>query len=152
MLIFKTQPRSDYLFESQQSTKEVWRQVLFKGYGWSAHGESAFYGIRALLTTGEHGKSLMLYLFGHKVKQFQLNLKLFVIACVLKALKYCHVKQYSQFCCDSVMVINISIHDSVKVLFMSPCFQQKNTFDVLTFIQMRTVLTHKKQDLFKVED
>ena len=51
------------------------------------------------------------------------------------------------------MVINISIHDSVKKLFMSSqCFQQKNinTFDALTFIQMCTVLTDKKHDLFKV--
>ena len=41
------------------------------------------------------------------------------------------------------MVINISIHDSVKKLFMPQSFQQKNinTFDVLTFIQIRTVLT-----------
>ena len=38
------------------------------------------------------------------------------------------------------MVINISIHDSVKKLFMSQCFQQKNinTFDVLTLIKVRT--------------
>ena len=38
------------------------------------------------------------------------------------------------------MVINISIHDSVKKSFMSQCFQQKNIniFDVLTFIQVRT--------------
>ena len=44
------------------------------------------------------------------------------------------------------MVINISIHDSVKKLFISQCFQQNyiNTFDVLTFIQMRTVLTNNK--------
>ena len=38
------------------------------------------------------------------------------------------------------LVIFVSIHDLVKKLFMSQCFQQKNQyFDVLTFIQMRTV-------------
>ena len=43
------------------------------------------------------------------------------------------------------MVINISIHDLFKKLFMSQYFQEKNinTFDVLTFIKMRTVLTDK---------
>ena len=50
------------------------------------------------------------------------------------------------------MVINISIHDSVKKLFMSQCFRQKNinTFDILIFIQMRTILTDKKDHLFRV--
>ena len=33
MLIFETQPRDDYLFESKQSTTKVCRQVLFKSYG-----------------------------------------------------------------------------------------------------------------------
>ena len=47
------------------------------------------------------------------------------------------------------MVINISIHDSVKKLFMPQCLQQKkiNTFDVLTFIQMPTVLRDKTKFL-----
>ena len=36
------------------------------------------------------------------------------------------------------MVIDISIYDSVKKLFMSQCFQQKdiNNFDVLTSIEV----------------
>ena len=39
------------------------------------------------------------------------------------------------------LVIFVSIHDSVKKLFMSQYFQQEkiNTFDVLAFIQMRTI-------------
>ena len=37
------------------------------------------------------------------------------------------------------LVIFVSIHDSVKKLFMSQCHKKINTFDVLTFIQMRTV-------------
>ena len=42
------------------------------------------------------------------------------------------------------MVMNISIHNSVKKLIMSQCFQQKNinTFDVLTLIK---VFTDKKK-------
>ena len=36
MLIFETQPRPGYLFESQQFTIKVCWQVLFKCYGWSA--------------------------------------------------------------------------------------------------------------------
>ena len=38
------------------------------------------------------------------------------------------------------MMMNISIHNSVKKLIMSQCFQQKNinTFDVLTLIKVRT--------------
>ena len=37
----------------------------------------------------------------------------------------------------------MSIHDSVEKLFMLQCSQQKN-INILTFIQMRIVLTHKK--------
>ena len=33
MLMFKTQPRDGFWSEGQQSTKEIWWQVLFKGYG-----------------------------------------------------------------------------------------------------------------------
>ena len=38
------------------------------------------------------------------------------------------------------MVIYITIHDLVKKLFMSQCFQQQKyqCFDVLTFIQVHT--------------
>ena len=45
--------------------------------------------------------------------------------------------------CHIVTVINISIHDSVIHVTM---FLRKtiNTFDALTFIQMRTVLTDNK--------
>ena len=47
-----------------------------------------------------------------------------------------------------VIVPNISIHDSVKTLFISQYFQQKsvNNIHVLTFIQIHTVLTDKKYD------
>ena len=38
------------------------------------------------------------------------------------------------------LVIFVSIHDLVKKLFMSQCHKKKiNTFDVLTFKQIRTV-------------
>ena len=38
------------------------------------------------------------------------------------------------------LVIFVTIHDSVKKLFISQCHKKnQNTFDVLTFIQMRTV-------------
>ena len=47
------------------------------------------------------------------------------------------------------MVINISIHDLVNK-FHNVFKKNMDTFDVLTFIQMRTVLTDKKYDLFKV--
>ena len=45
MLIFKIQPRPDYLFESQQSTKELYWQILFKGHGKLANEEFATYRI-----------------------------------------------------------------------------------------------------------
>ena len=47
------------------------------------------------------------------------------------------------------MVINIITHDSVKRLFISQRFQQKNihTFAALTFIQMRTVLTLRRMTI-----
>ena len=47
------------------------------------------------------------------------------------------------------MVINISIHDLVNK-FHNVFKKNMDTFDVLTFIQMRTVLTDKKYDLSKV--
>ena len=38
------------------------------------------------------------------------------------------------------LVIFVTIHDSVKKLFISQCHKKnQNDFDVLTFIQMRTV-------------
>ena len=44
-----------------------------------------------------------------------------------------------------VYLFDHSIHDLVKTLFMSQCFQQKNvnTFDVLIFIQV-----HKDENKF----
>ena len=47
------------------------------------------------------------------------------------------------------MVINISFLGSVIHVTMFS-IKKINTFDVLTFIQMRTVLTDKKYDFFKV--
>ena len=35
MLIFETQPRPNCLLESQQSTKDLYGQTLFKGQGWA---------------------------------------------------------------------------------------------------------------------
>ena len=55
--------------------------------------------------------------------------------------------RFVRFCCNIVVMINITInktshiHDSVKKLFMSQCFPKKkniNNFDNLTFIKMRT--------------
>ena len=73
MLIFETQPRPNYLFESHQSTKDVQRQVLFKGYSCLANEKSASYGIQTLFTIGEHVRSLMLYPFHHRAMWFELN-------------------------------------------------------------------------------
>ena len=42
---------------------------------------------------------------------------------------------------DSDSAIFVSIHDLVKILFMSQCFQQKNTFDVLTFVRTVSQIT-----------
>ena len=82
MLIFKKQPRPDYLFESQQSTKELY------GYLKDKAGQSrninlyrelalenvslemfASYGIWILFMVGGYATSLMFYLFSHRAFQ-----------------------------------------------------------------------------------
>ena len=79
------------------------------------------YGIRTLFTIGERVRSFMVY----------------------SATESCSLSKIKALAFVIIYVLNMSIHDSVEKLFMLQCSQQKN-INILTFIQMRIVLTHKK--------
>ena len=59
---------------TQCSAKGISCKVLFKGYNWSLNEESPSNGIWTnFRVIGEHVKSLMLYLFGHRAIQSEIN-------------------------------------------------------------------------------
>ena len=87
-------------------------------------------GFKLFSQTGEHVRSLITYPFDHKLVTACVKFKAFSV-CVFKSSQLKYWLALMILLSYFVMVINItvnktfSIHDSVKQLFITQCFQQK---------------------------